>query len=65
MPKTKVETQLLKEFRKLSSQGKGEVFQYAKWMRDVESMERAKEFKDKKIKALDNSRAFLIADDYD
>lgn len=37
--KTKIENQLLREFKKLSPEGRGEVWEYLQWMRNVESRE--------------------------
>jgi len=50
MPKTKkIEHRLVKEFKKLSPEAKGEVFAYTKWMRDIEVRERLREFKNNNI----------------
>ena len=40
MPKTRMKNQFLKEFRKLSPVGKGEVFKYARWSMNIEKQER-------------------------
>lgn len=45
MTKTKIEHQLLRDFRKLSPEGRGEVLEYLRWMRDVENKERLRGFK--------------------
>ena len=53
--KTKIEHQLLREFRELSAEGKGEVFQYAEWMRDLEIRQKEvrKNCKEQKKSSLD------------
>ena len=46
MPKTrKIEHRLVKEFGKLSPEAKGEVFEYLRWVKDIEARERVREFK--------------------
>ena len=37
---TKPEQELLREFRKLSKEGRREVLEYVRWLRDVEAKER-------------------------
>jgi len=37
---TKTEHNLLREYRKLSAEGKREVFEYMRWVRDAEAEER-------------------------
>ena len=50
MSRNKVEHRLVKEFKKLSPEAKGEVLSYTKWMRDVESKGRMREFRNKDAK---------------
>ena len=40
MSKKTMRDQFLREFRKLSPAGRGEVFKYAQWMLDIEKQER-------------------------
>jgi len=51
MSRNKVEHRLVKEFKKLSPEAKGEVLSYTKWMRDVESKGRMREFRKRNSKA--------------
>ena len=37
---TAIEYKILREFRKLSQEGRGEVLAYTKWIRDAENQER-------------------------
>ncbi len=37
---TTIEYKILREFRKLSQEGRGEVLAYTKWIRDTENQER-------------------------
>jgi hypothetical protein len=37
---SKTEYKLPREYRKLSPEGKGEVFEYVRWLRDLEAEER-------------------------
>lgn len=38
----KMEYKLLREYRRFSPEGKAEVFEYVRWLRDVEAEERSR-----------------------
>lgn len=54
MPKTIIENQFLRQFRKLSPVGRGEVFEYARWLLDVERQEGLSRLIDRESKSHTN-----------